>query len=109
MIIEEINVILVLRVFVGLKRIIKEKFSNLFVTVFFLREEWLSIFTLLNRGLSRSFCSEMLLQILSNNNIMLGKVVEHSLLLSMASGFIEHFSLTFLCYYFIFKFLAFRF
>ena len=38
----------------------------LFLTVLFIREEWLSLFTLLNADLSRQFCSEMLLKIGEN-------------------------------------------
>ena len=49
----------------------------LFVTVLFIEKEWLSLFTLLNTGLSRPFYSEILLKIgenLFDNNILLGKV-----------------------------------
>ena len=59
----ESGVILLLRVFVGLIRIIQD--FQIILLIFFLTallviEEWLSLFTLLNTGLSRQFYSEML-------------------------------------------------
>ena len=59
----ESGVILLLRVFVGLIRIIRDFQIILlifFLTALFVVEEWLSLFTLLNTGLSRQFYSEML-------------------------------------------------
>ena len=59
----ESGVILLLRVFVGLIRIIRDfQIIRLifFLTALFVLEEWLSLFTLLNTGLSRQFYSEML-------------------------------------------------
>ena len=59
----ESGVILLLRVFVGLIRIIRDfQIIRLifFLTALFVVEEWLSLFTLLNTGLSRQFYSEML-------------------------------------------------
>ena len=53
-----------LKVFVGPKGTIEE--SVLFVTVLFIREEWLSLFTLLNTGFSGQFRSEMLLKLGEN-------------------------------------------
>ena len=38
----------------------------LFVTILFIVEEWWSLFILLSTGLSRQFCSEMLLKIGEN-------------------------------------------
>ena len=59
----ESGVILLLRVFVGLIRVIRD-FQIIclifFLTALFVVEEWLSLFTLLNTGLSRQFYSEML-------------------------------------------------
>ena len=59
----ESGVILLLRVFVGLIRIIRD-FQiirlTFFLTELFVLEEWLSLFTILNTGLSRQFYSEML-------------------------------------------------
>ena len=70
---EKSGAILVLRVFVGLKRIMKvfesvrkrRKCLVLFVTGLFIGEEWLSL-TLLNTDLPRQFCSQMLLKIGGN-------------------------------------------
>ena len=59
----ESGVILLLRVFVGLIRVIRDfQIIRLifFLTALFVVEEWLSLFTLLNTGLSRQFYSEML-------------------------------------------------
>ena len=59
----ESGVILLLRVFVGLIRVIRDfQIIRLifFLTALFVLEEWLSLFTLLNTGLSRQFYSEML-------------------------------------------------
>ena len=59
----ESGVILLLRVFVGLIRIIRDfQIIRLifFLTALFVVEEWFSLFTLLNTGLSRQFYSEML-------------------------------------------------
>ena len=52
---EEGGAILVLRVFAGAKRIIEESLI-LFVTVVFIVEEKLCLFTLLETGSSSQFC-----------------------------------------------------
>ena len=59
----ESGVILLLRVFVGLIRVIRDfQIIRLifFLTALFVVEEWLNLFTLLNTGLSRQFYSEIL-------------------------------------------------
>ena len=53
---KESGSILAARVFVDVKQI-TGKSLNFFVTVLFIGEEWLSLFTLLNTGLSKQFCS----------------------------------------------------
>ena len=50
----------------GPKTNIWEKNLIFFVTLVFIVEEWLSQFTLLNTGLARQFCSEILLKISEN-------------------------------------------
>ena len=59
----ESGVILLLRVFVGLIRVIRDfQIIRLifFLTALFVVEEWLNLFTLLNTVLSRQFYSEIL-------------------------------------------------
>ena len=66
----ESGVILLLRVFVGLIRIIRDfQIIRLifFLTALFVVEEWLNLFTLLNTGLSRQFYSELLQKIGHNS------------------------------------------
>ena len=66
----ESGVILLLRVFVGLIRVIRDfQIIRLifFLTALFVVEEWLNLFTLLNTGLSRQFYSELLQKIGHNS------------------------------------------
>ena len=61
---------------------------TLFVTVLFIREEWLILHTLLKTGLSRQFCSGKLLQIGKNTLQGLGFVGESGKKLEKYSRFI---------------------
>ena len=64
----ESGAILILRIFVGLKRIVEESDLSLLVMVFIVHERRMvkSINVIKHKGLSRQFCSEMLLKIGEN-------------------------------------------